>query len=110
MINDYFAYDYIAMKPLYSHNKMDILCNKLWLEGEEQYTIIRLDSTHIFDKHTIAQLKVFYERLGGDKTKMSSERNALLMQCIKLAVLFPRLEVNGFQLEVQCRDKEQLKR
>jgi len=107
MLQNYIAYDR-RVKPLYSHPKINILCDLLHIEQKDNFSIVSLNSLDLFRQHTAQELKKLYLNLGGDSSLFTqaatlyTHHEEIRQECIRLAIALPIVQVNGFEAEMQA--------
>lgn len=107
-MNTCFAYEIKTMQPLYAHQKLNTVCDLLFIEQKDSFSIQRLNGKKPFDEHTAQELLKLYGNLGGEISKYKTEVNLYLKKeelrqsCVDLASKMDNIVVNGFEVEMQA--------
>lgn len=96
------------MQPLVSHPKIQIVCDLLHIQQADNYSIVCLDSINLFARHTARELYDLYCNLGGSATNFQpatlyTQHEAIRKSCIEMAIAFPTVQANGFEVEMQAQ-------
>lgn len=99
-----FAYDYSLMQPLHKHKTIKVLCDLLYIERKELFSIYRLTTRNLFGRHSTAELLKLYANLGGGAGlfDVSSPKENIRLKCVELALLWPETDCNGFEVDLQA--------
>ncbi len=104
MLDHAFAYDYKLMQPLHKHKSIKTLCDLLYIERKELYSVNRLTQQKLFAGHSQAELLKFYHNLGGGRGlfDVNSPKENVRLKCVELAIGYPVTECNGFEVDLQA--------
>lgn len=86
---------------------MQVVCDLLHIQQAANYSIVCLDSPNLFSKHTATELYRLYCNLGGaaenfQPASLYIHHEAIRKSCIELAIAWPTVQVNGFEVEQQA--------
>lgn len=86
---------------------MQVVCDLLHIQQADNYSIVCLDSPRLFAKHTATELYKLYCNLGGcvasfQPATLYMHHEAIRKSCIELAIAWPTVQANEFEVEQQA--------